>query len=161
MNPQQEVVVAQEQLRQAQEVAARARKEEAKATLKQVRQTAKALRKELEEIAGEVKESEIAVTAVRGELAAIDAAIASHSAPSEDPLDDPQDRDEQNIAALRAYREEVGKKFMAAQQMGWRRPRGMEIQGQLIQLGYAARNLVNEIENNGQKGWQGGISVVR
>jgi hypothetical protein len=156
----QAVIDAEANLRKARDEARHLRVNEAKATLKQVRQTAKALRKELYEIVAEVKESELATTAARAELEAIDETIARLRAPSEDPLDEPADRDEASIAELRAYREEVGKKFTAAQQKGARRMRGIEIQGQLIQLGYTARNLANEIENAGEKGWRGGVSPV-
>jgi hypothetical protein len=38
--------------------------------------------------------------------------------------------------------------------------RGVEIDNELVGLGYTARNLVNEIENDGQLGWHGSVSRI-
>jgi chromosome segregation ATPase len=157
---QQTVVEAREQLNRAEANAASERKAEAHKKLKQVRTEAKLLRRELITLAGAIEQSDLTLATLRAELSATEGSIARLSAPSPDVLDDPEDYEE-DLTALRAYRQEVAAKLQAAQDRAPSRIRAAEVKQELEQLQYVAANLVNLIENNGRYGWQGGVSVVR
>jgi chromosome segregation ATPase len=155
----QTVIEAEDNLRKAQAEARRTRIAEAENELKKVRATAKLLRNELDEIVRGCAASDLGVAAARAELSRIDDAISERSGRGGDILSDPEDHTE-DLARLRAYREETAKKFQAAQQLGSRRMRGIEIGQQLEHLQFVAANLLNAIED-APRGWQGGISTVR
>lgn len=157
---QQTVIEAREQLNRAEADAASERRAEARKKLKQVRAEAKQLRRELIGMAGEIEHSDQAMARLRSELNGANESIARLSAPSPDPLDDPEDAEE-DLTALRAYRQEVAEKLQAAQDRAPSRIRAAEVKAALEQLQYVAANLVNLIENNGRYGWEGGVSVVR
>jgi hypothetical protein len=71
-------------------------------------------------------------------------------------LDDPEDAAAE-LESLRAYREEVLQRLQAAEGLGARRMRGIEIGTALTHLQYVAANLLNIIEHGGkfvaEPGW--------
>jgi hypothetical protein len=154
------VMDAEAALAKARAEARQKRIDDAKVELKAVRSRAKQLRKELVANIAEVAESDNALARLRAELSGIDESIARRSAPSPDPLDDPEDREEA-LPALRAYRQEVGEKLRTEENRAPSRIRGIELKQQWEHLQFVAANLLNTIENGGQLGWQGGVGSVR
>ena len=148
----------QDKKREAQQQVVR----EAEAELKVLRHDAKALRGEYAEIAERVVEGDRIVTACREQLSNIASEISRVQSESEDPLDDPEDR-EAEIAALQHRREEVFAEMKRGEALTEDRMKGIGIAQKLENMAFQARNLKTLIANGGfrRNGWQGGVATVR